>query len=526
MNKIIYTFFFLLSLQTFLLAQTNGHTITNGYYNNPAIWDIGQVPTGSAAISEGNNVELNSNASLIGSGLTVYPNASLSMSDHATITSTSFVNDGNFDPGDGRVVLGINGDAFLSCNPTVFNQLSINSGNLYVYGDVTINDALELTGGSAILDENGSLALSPGATVTATGGFNDNHCIIPRGSSETNGYLVRYANSPNETFFFPVGTMGTKGDKQYSPISITVASQSLPSDAHVKVAPVATKHPQNTSTSDYLKRYWETRISNGWQISSADIEAYYNHLKDISGDESNLWGGKYDDGKSGWTRLNQVDAVNHVITGAVNDLGDFTAGEFDVMPVELTSFTVLNDGKANLLAWETATETNNYGFEIERASSMQEEATPGQNDWETIGFVEGNQTTSKPNEYQFIDNDVTKGTYYYRLRQIDLDGSASYSPIINIEVGTVPKGFVLEQNYPNPFNPSTTIAFGSSKRTDAKLVVFDQLGREVETIFNGTLEENEIKKISFDASGYAGGVYYYKLITPEWTAAKKMMLLK
>ncbi|MEJ2104004.1 MAG: hypothetical protein P8X47_05440, partial [Ignavibacteriaceae bacterium] len=157
----------------------------------------------------------------------------------------------------------------------------------------------------------------------------------------------------------------------------------------------------------------------------------------------------------------------------------------NVVPVELKTFngTFLNPSIG--LNWSTATETNNLGFEIERSSSM---TTPGHG-WEKIGFVPGFGTTTEPKSYSFIDEDVTTGTYKYRLKQIDFDGGFEYSNEIEVAVDFAPTEFVLYQNYPNPFNPKTTIKFeipGQARNDNVllKLKVYDVLGNEVATLVN------------------------------------------
>ena len=119
------------------------------------------------------------------------------------------------------------------------------------------------------------------------------------------------------------------------------------------------------------------------------------------------------------------------------------------VPVELTSFTGSSvDGNVTL-NWSTATEINNRAFEIERRKENSA--------FVLIGFVEGNGTTTEKQEYTFIDKNITTGKYYYRLKQLDFDGTFEYSN--EIEVDAAPVSFSLEQNYPNPFNPSTKISY-------------------------------------------------------------------
>jgi photosystem II stability/assembly factor-like uncharacterized protein len=193
------------------------------------------------------------------------------------------------------------------------------------------------------------------------------------------------------------------------------------------------------------------------------------------------------------------------------------------IPVELASFTAsTNDGKV-LLNWVTASELNNRGFEIERASSRQVGTMPVQG-WEKIGFVAGFGTTTETKSYFFIDENPFIGKNYYRLKQIDFDGSFEYSETIEVDFN-IPLRFALEQNYPNPFNPSTTINFELTQKGLVSLKVYDILGNLVTTLVNEEMAAGK-HLISFDASGLASGVYFYTLSSKEGTINKKMLLLK
>ena len=135
------------------------------------------------------------------------------------------------------------------------------------------------------------------------------------------------------------------------------------------------------------------------------------------------------------------------------------------LPVELSYFTAKVLKSAGIkLDWQTKTEVNNYGFEIER-SQMSE--VKSQTEWTKRGFVEGNGNSNSPKDYSFVDNNAQYGNYAYRLKQIDSDGKYEYSKIIEVDAGNIPNGFVLEQNYPNPFNPTTTIKFALAENPNS-----------------------------------------------------------
>ena len=99
------------------------------------------------------------------------------------------------------------------------------------------------------------------------------------------------------------------------------------------------------------------------------------------------------------------------------------------------------------------------------------------------GYAAGFGTTTEPKSYSFIDSKLESGNYIYRLKQIDFNGTYSYSDEVNVEV-EIPLVYSLEQNYPNPFNPSTTIKYSIQKDGFVKLAVYNLLGEEVTVLVN------------------------------------------
>ncbi|NNG27375.1 MAG: T9SS type A sorting domain-containing protein, partial [Ignavibacteriaceae bacterium] len=192
-----------------------------------------------------------------------------------------------------------------------------------------------------------------------------------------------------------------------------------------------------------------------------------------------------------------------------------------IIPVEFVSFTAESDEDKVLLKWQTATEINNSGFEVERSH---ESGIGSQKNWENITFVEGSGTTTEVQQYSYSDRIEKPGSYYYRLKQIDFDGTVTYSPVVEVDV-TGPKEFALFQNYPNPFNPSTSIKFALPKQTEVKLVIYNALGQVVAELINESMEEG-FHQIQFAAGDLASGIYYYRLKTSKYSSIKKMLLLK
>jgi hypothetical protein len=191
------------------------------------------------------------------------------------------------------------------------------------------------------------------------------------------------------------------------------------------------------------------------------------------------------------------------------------------IPVELTSFTAEYFNDEVVLSWQTATETNNLGFEIERSQMSNDN---GQMNWLNLSFVEGRGTTTEMTDYSYKDKITNPGNYVYRLKQIDFDGTVSYSSEIEINV-TGPKDFTLFQNYPNPFNPSTTIKFALPVAGNVKINVYNSLGQLVETLIDGEMQSG-YHEVNFDASRLASGVYLYQLQAGEYISIRKMVLIK
>ncbi len=192
------------------------------------------------------------------------------------------------------------------------------------------------------------------------------------------------------------------------------------------------------------------------------------------------------------------------------------------LPVELISFTSNVVNNTVYINWQTATEINNYGFEIQKALLKNSETN---GEFVTIGFVEGAGNSNAVKNYSFTDKSTNQGKYAYRLKQIDIDGKFTYSNSIQVDVNNMPSNYELSQNYPNPFNPSTTISFSLPVSNFVTLKIYDILGNEITTLVNEQLKAgNHIYE--FNASNLSSGVYFYRLQYQGNSIVKKMQLLK
>jgi hypothetical protein len=211
-------------------------------------------------------------------------------------------------------------------------------------------------------------------------------------------------------------------------------------------------------------------------------------------------------------------------TFAVIEYGGFSytlyfvvGGTASILPVELTSFTASADSDKILLNWQTATEVNNYGFDVERRII-------GKTEWLKIAFIQGNGTSNIPHNYSYTDHSLTSGSYVYRLKQIDNNGKIKYSQETEVTF-KVPRVFALSQNYPNPFNPTTVINYQLPVNSFVTLKIYDVLGREVATLINEK-QNAGYYRATFNASSLSSGIYFYRLHAGSFTQTKKLVLIK
>ena len=167
------------------------------------------------------------------------------------------------------------------------------------------------------------------------------------------------------------------------------------------------------------------------------------------------------------------------------------------MPVSLSAFEAKAQGSQSVLNWTTTAEVNNDRFEVERSADVLS--------WSKIGTLKGMGNSEATNNYQFIDEIPAFGTNYYRLKQIDFNGTFTYSTI---------KALSFEEDfastltaYPNPTNGQTTISLNQVIEADA-LNVLNLSGQNVSNANATNLAPN---KIAIDLSAQPAGIYLLNL---------------
>jgi hypothetical protein len=288
-----------------------------------------------------------------------------------------------------------------------------------------------------------------------------------------------------------------------------------------------------TSVSMHIKNFGATNLNmrialegpggNFWSINPIAVSASSDwQLISFPVQAANLTGGT--NVNTTLTGVTEVRILHSVAGGFKGDavvaqigLDNITAVT-EPVPVELNGFTASISGKKVNLEWSTSTETNNLRFDIQRKYD--------EIDWLTIGSVKGYGTTTQTHSYSFSDdlNSITSSKVFYRLKQIDFNGSFTFSDAISV-TNIIVSLFELEQNYPNPFNPSTSIQYTLGSKQFVSLKVYNVVGKEVAALVNEE-KETGYHSIIFNANDFPSGVYYYKISAGSFIQTKKMLLIK
>jgi hypothetical protein len=191
------------------------------------------------------------------------------------------------------------------------------------------------------------------------------------------------------------------------------------------------------------------------------------------------------------------------------------------LPVQLTSFEASGKEDGILLTWKTETEVDNFGFEVERKIS----SVYKNEEWKKIAFLNGYGNCNSPKYYTYTDHEVFNYcSYSYRLRQVNTDGSFSYSDEISFDTN-FPGKFQLYQNFPNPFNPSTTLKFSLPGHRHVSLRLYNILGELKANIFNGYLPAGD-HELLMNAGELTSGIYFCVLKSGEMQRSIKIIVAK
>jgi photosystem II stability/assembly factor-like uncharacterized protein len=335
--------------------------------------------------------------------------------------------------------------------------------------------------------------------------------------------------SPEETFAIP-----------YSIHNVTIPAGELsPVSIDSSLLTIQFVEPNSQTLGIYVERFNNTPLSQlpgniesisntYWNVSanSGNLDGVFSLIIDLSGieditDISNVHLLRRDTEKFPWIDLGSPDDLSNdtsaMMWSGLTSLSQFGLGvSSDPTPVELSSFTATLENNSIVLKWQTETELNNIGFEVERKNEN--------TDWNKLGFIYGSGTSIVPRQYLFTDrNPVGGNKIFYRLKQIDTDGTINYTEEIEIQIN--PTEFVLHQNYPNPFNPITKIKFQLPRASKVIIKIYDILGAEVTELINEKKEAG-VYEVVFNGQNLTSGTYIYSIISDDFSEVKKMIVLK
>lgn len=473
--------------------------------------------------TDGGQLVNNSANNLNLSAIDIFNSGTVTASGTGTLTFQNVTSSDGFNFGSNATLNGtltINNGGFVDTNAPTFGSsaiLNYNSGGTYgqsaewpssngpnnvtlsnsttvnLAGDRTLTGTLTLTSGLVNL---GSNTLTIGTAGSISGTFSASNMIVASG----NGYL-RKLFSANGGFTFPIGD--NTSTAEYSPVIIANLSATYGGSAYLQAKVTDAKHPNNSSVTDFLSRYW-TVESNDLTLTSYDIEVFYNESGDVNGTEANMVLGKYNG--STWANVGTVTAGSDKLGAtALTSLSDFTGGESSALPIELLSFNAQLEEDGILLNWTTQSEYNNDYFDIQRSSDG--------NIWEVIGTVQGSGTSLVPISYNYLDRNAIANKNYYRLIQIDFDGKSSFSNILLVEKNA----FGKLSFYPNPVQDELFI------ETDfalANILILNSNGQ----IVHQALANN--KKVVLRIDHLPEGIYFLQIVDENGNAIGTERFLK
>ncbi len=417
------------------------------------------------------------------------------------------------DPSWGTIMVGPDGKLYVGASGS-FDFVVARSSNAQISGQPVTWDM------ATSVNLDGYITYGIGPNPDGLGGQTSIAIDTSGGPSNGNIYLLCSVvrNSNND----PLDVMFARSTNSGASFSAPVRVNDDPGTSAIQWFGTMSVAPTGRIDAVWL----DTRDHPGTNLSAL----YYSN----STDQGVTWSpnermSDYFDPNVGWPNQDKMGDYFHMVSDSLGARLAWAAtfnNEQDVyysyitsgiVPVELTSFSASASADVVTLDWTTATELNNRGFNIERSSEK--------NEWRTIGFIEGKGTTSEPQHYLYSDklSDVKSNKLYYRLKQIDNDGTFKYSGVV--EVGIAPSSFTLSQNYPNPFNPSTKIKYSIPQSSKVVVKVFDMLGKEVTTLVNEEKQAGTYE-LTWNAQDMPSGVYTYSIKARSYTAVKKMVLIK
>ena len=461
-------------------------------------------PTGSALVYStyiGGGSNDNGNSITIDAGGNAYITGSTSSFDYPTT------------PGVYQTTLGGNYAAFITkLNPT---------GSSLVYSTFV---------GGGNFDYSYSIALDTSRNVYITGYTNSSDYPTTEGAYQTSGGGSNSDAFVTKLYLQPLGNSQTpltgNNNLSFGATNILL-DMNVSTPAQITAIFYEYVSPQSGTLPEGINgvsQYYWTISAPGIIFTNGDIKVPITSLRGVNNSANLVWLKRTNSGDA-WTNIGgSIIAGNLVSSVTFSSLSEFAIGTIgdDPLPIQLANFSAEQNNGNVLLKWETKSEVQNAGFDVERKTASDEQFIK-------IGFIKGSGNSNTPKMYSFTDNSSQGGNISYRLCQINTNGLVTYSN--EIQVNSIPSNYILFQNYPNPFNPSTIIKYTLPFESKVNIKFYNSIGQCVREVNEATMQPGYYS-LNFNSSGLASGIYFYSIKAVStngknnFTAVKKMMLLK
>jgi hypothetical protein len=403
-----------------------------------------------------------------------------------------------------------------------------NSSGVTLSSSASVSGTLTLTAGNVTTGAN---TLTLGTAVTTLG-------TLSRASGTIVGNFRRWVRTnATNNILFPVGTATYYRPANFSNTAVfttggTITAFFTASDPGTAGLPLMDGATQIVHCAP--DGYWTLTSGDGLTGGTYKLDMTADGFSGVSVVTS-LRLLKRPTGGGDWTlQGTHSNGTGTTGTPVVHRTGMTGFSEFGVggasdnpLPIQLASFNAVAAAQNKVvLNWSTVSENNNYGFEVQKSASADEK-------YQTIpnSFVAGHGHTLEPQQYSYVDETAQPGVWYYRLKQMDYDGTTHYSEAVRVSVLTdvvevAPVKFALLQNYPNPFNPETQITFTVESVGRATLRVYNLLGQEVASLFDAPAEPGRYYRVRFEGRNLPSGTYIYRLNSGQKVATSRMLLIK
>lgn len=195
------------------------------------------------------------------------------------------------------------------------------------------------------------------------------------------------------------------------------------------------------------------------------------------------------------------------------------------MPVALSAMTARADGEDLIVEWETLTEANNAGFGVQMQRLAAGDTTASADRWTEAGFVDGSGTTDQPQSYQYRIHNIGFGRHSIRLRQVDTDGTVTYSEPQRVEL-TLTEPYQISKPYPNPVQTTGSIDLAVREAQDVRVEMYDILGRRVAVLRDGPMLSNRTETLTVESDGLASGHYFVRVIGDDFATTRRVTVVR